>query len=598
MSGAPLPPFGVTVGVTGHRGASVGRDAVAATGARVAAVLTAIMAKSEAVRARAADLFDPRPSERRLVSALAEGADTLTAELALGLGYRLEVLLPFARAVYAADFEDARDRAAFDALAGRASALLELPGRREAALDAYVEAGRAVIAHADLIIAVWDGEAARGRGGTAEIVEHALRRGLPVVHVPLQPERPVRILWSGYDHPPLEMIDFCDAPDRPWSDAALDAVLTRLLAPPGQPEEVASARLFLAERQRRVRPRVEYQLLLSLLFVRRIRRQHMRVAPYADTTEAEWRAFHRGCAGAQHGVAGGFKELERAYCWSDRLADHYASAYRSGHVANFVLAAVAIMLALAGLLAPKEKQLLVGAELGVILLFILNTRVGTRRGWHRRWLDYRQLAEQLRPMRSLKLFAFARPPREDHQIEPRRWMDWYAGAFWRAMGCPDGKLDAGTLATLTRLTLDEELAPQLGYHQANAHRMHQVEHRLHAAANVLFALTMLSLVAFLVVYLGDHDLASRYGTWLAVLTAGLPALGASLHGIREQGEFLRTARRSTATASMLGMITRDLGGAPLPLTRASTLVEGAARAMLNDVGQWRQSYEMRNLALP
>ena len=35
----------------------------------------------------------------------------------------------------------------------------------------------------DVLIAVWDGEPARGPGGTAEIVAYALERGRPIVHI-------------------------------------------------------------------------------------------------------------------------------------------------------------------------------------------------------------------------------------------------------------------------------------------------------------------------------------------------------------------------------------------------------------------------------
>ncbi len=87
-------------------------------------------------------------------------------------------------------------------------------------------------------------------------------------------------------------------------------------------------------------------------------------------------------------------------------------------------------------------------------------------------------------------------------------------------------------------------------------------------------------------------------TPLAVVTAGLPALGAALHGIREQGEFARTSIRSGATAAALEKLAIDLGVRPIALSRASSLAEEAVRVMLDDVGEWRMAYEMRDLALP
>ena len=482
LQSPPRPPFGFAVGITGHRVDAVGRETI--DGARTAldAVFAQLVHASETIRARDAVFFDDQLSRRRFISPLADGADQLAAELALAHGFTLETILPFPADVYATDFTDQGDAQGFRRLLDRASCRLELPGERAHQNDAYVTAGRAVVAHADLLIAVWDGEPARGRGGTAEIVEHALRRGIPVIHVAVDPAEGLHILWTGYDDPPLDVIDFCDAPTRRFTAQTVEDLLTLLLAPPSEPEERRFIQAFLAEREHRTRTRIEYPLLLTMLGVRRFHPRQFRVEPYAATVAAEWSAFHRGCSDAAHAVSGGFRVLETAYCWSGKLAEHYAGTYRSGHVLNFALAGLATSLALAGLILPGEKALLVAAELGTILLFILNTRVGTKRGWHRRWLDYRHLAEQLRPMRSLKLFALARPPAAGRRRGGRRWIDWYAAAFWRAMGSPDGRLDAVTLDKLSILTVTEELRPQIDYHYVNAHRMHDVEHRLHVLA--------------------------------------------------------------------------------------------------------------------
>jgi hypothetical protein len=38
---------------------------------------------------------------------------------------------------------------------------------------------------ADVVLALWDGEDSRGRGGTAEIVQHARAQGRRVVVIPV-----------------------------------------------------------------------------------------------------------------------------------------------------------------------------------------------------------------------------------------------------------------------------------------------------------------------------------------------------------------------------------------------------------------------------
>ena len=49
--------------------------------------------------------------------------------------------------------------------------------------QAYERAGRYVVDRCDAIIAVWDGEKSRGRGGTAEIVGYAQEQGVPIAWV-------------------------------------------------------------------------------------------------------------------------------------------------------------------------------------------------------------------------------------------------------------------------------------------------------------------------------------------------------------------------------------------------------------------------------
>lgn len=597
-SAPPLLPFGLNVGITGHRAASAGRETLAAAEPRLAELFDTLAAVAERVRALDAALFADEPTHLRLVSPLADGADQIAARLALARGWALEAILPFPADQYCEDFDDPADCDHFRELFARARSRLELPGDRGRALDAYVAAGRAVVAHADIVIALWNGEPARGRGGTAEIVEHALRSGLPVIHLPSQPDRPVRILWAGFNDPALDIVDFCDAPERTFDEPTLEKVLALLLSPPADAGERACMATFHAERERRVRRKLSYPLLLAVMGIKRLRRTALWAPAYHPATRAEWEPFHTCCGAAGHGVSGGHGQLENAYCWADRLADHYATAHRSGHVLNFALAALAVTLALGALLMPAAlKPLLVVGELLVIGAIVLNTHVGRRSGWHRRWLDYRSIAEQLRPMRSMKLSLLARPPALARRVAGR-WVDWYAAGWWRQMGAPSGRVDAQAIGEMAALVVREELKPQIVYHHANARRMHRLSHRLHRIATGLFGLTIAALLGWLALWAVDRDTAMAGAKLLVVLTAGLPALGAALQGIREQGEFERVAMRSHATAAKLERLAGDLSVRPLSLTRAKALVEEAGRVMIEDVGEWRSTFETRRLALP
>lgn len=116
----------------------------------------------------------------RGVTCLARGADQVFAQVIVDLGGELEVVLP------AEDYRDnvvkAENLAAFDRLLGAASTvtMMKFPTSNR---DAYVAAGEEVLTRSDALIAVWDGAPPDGRGGTADVVEHAQSRGLPVVVV-------------------------------------------------------------------------------------------------------------------------------------------------------------------------------------------------------------------------------------------------------------------------------------------------------------------------------------------------------------------------------------------------------------------------------
>lgn len=57
-------------------------------------------------------------------------------------------------------------------------------------LDAYEAAGRYVLEHSDVLLAVWNCHGAKGQGGTGEIVAEARRRRMPVACVHAGNRRP------------------------------------------------------------------------------------------------------------------------------------------------------------------------------------------------------------------------------------------------------------------------------------------------------------------------------------------------------------------------------------------------------------------------
>lgn len=538
---------------------------------------------------------DSRP-RLQFVSPVADGADQIAAEAALELGWELQAILPFDRATYRASLANDRAREQMDSLISRATCLLELPGELDHSLDAYVMTGRATVAHCDILIAVWDGLPPRGRGGTGEVVQLALTRGTAIVHVPMTPGGDTRILWSAFDP---TVVTIADDPRvaRPLDPDDVDQLLRGLLMPPPDRHEQAFLKQFLNERLRRIRARIEYPLLLTAAGVRPFRARDLTSKHAEAQIKDEWQRYRVGCVEA-HNISAPIDLLENAYSWADRIATHFAQTYRSGHIFNFLLGGVAVCLGLAAFMAPHVRVEEAGLELLITLAILLNAIIGKRQEWHRRWLDYRQLAERLRPMRTLKLLGIGAPdpPGTETNPVPERWIDWYASGIWRAMGCPSGAIDRSCAARLGHAIADHEIEPQVGYHRRNAKQIELLDHRLEQTGMVLFSATVLVTIATLIGLALGADFVNDYGNWFTLVSAGFPALGTAVFGIRFQGDFGGDAVRSMATAETLEQIDHEMRK-DVTLSRAADLTEQAARIMLSDLDEWRLVNQQRDLSV-
>ncbi|HEX5259357.1 MAG TPA: hypothetical protein VFW35_11345 [Sphingomicrobium sp.] len=595
-TGPPPVPFVLSVGVTGHRAEVLEAGDVERLRERVRETLLLIEKAGRALLDRERDCFAPGPPRLRFVSPIADGTDQIAAELAVELGWELQAILPFARERYRESLANHGARSRFDALLQRANCSLELPGDPDDSLDAYVMTGRATVAHCDVLIAVWDGKPPRGRGGTAEVVQLALTRGTAIVHVPLDAGSETRVLWAAFDP---TVVTVADDPGvaRPLDAEHVDTLLAGLLMPPPDKGEQHFLKHFLKERPRPIRARIEYPLLLTVTGVRRFRTRDLTDKHSARMITDEWQRYRVGCVQA-HNIVAPIGALEEAYSWADRLATHFAQTYRSGHIFNFVLGGVAVCLGLSAFMAPHLKFEFAAIEMVITMAIIANAKVGTKLEWHRRWLDYRQLAERLRPMRSLKLLGIAAPDPPGTETNPvaNRWIDWYAGGIWRAMGCTSGSIDRVCAARLGRAIADHEVAPQMSYHERNAHQIDLLDHRLEQTGTVLFAATLVVSVATLIGLAIGANFVNIYGNWFTLVSAGFPALGTAVFGIRFQGDFGGDAVRSMATANILRQLDGELRK-DVSLSRAADLAEQAARIMLSDLDEWRLVNQQRDLSV-
>ncbi|MBL8524234.1 MAG: hypothetical protein JNN20_11135 [Betaproteobacteria bacterium] len=595
------PVLCFAVGVTGHRlermpGADL--DKIRIT---VADLLSRVRLAADDVGGKHAAHFASNKPHLRLVTALADGADTIAAEVALAAGWRLDACLPFARDEYERDFAEGEHRESFHRLLDQSAATFALSGTRADAGASYEAVGHVLLDQVDILLALWDGEPGRGRGGTARVVAEAIARHIPVVHIDVDGGSAPVLLWSGLADFEIEQPTIDTVP-RATIDRAIPFAVTTLIAPPDNPVDRRMLARFHKERHRRYTPAIPYPLLLAMTGARALRKSDF-TSPAAEDCAASLAALVAGTAQPGHYQGAMKQALLPRYGVADAASTYFAQVFRSGFVANFGLAAFAVLLALTGLLVPAYKLTLIVAELVVIAIIFANTRAGTKAGWHETWMDDRHLAEQLRALALTSTLANLnlRASSSGESGSIPGWVHWLARATARELGLPNTVADHRYLDSVrqTSLKLVEE---QIAYHHGNAHRMHKLEHRLHKTGSVLFGGTAAACALWIGAKLTGAPMQLGAGigitelvTWI---TAAMPALGAAIYGIRMQGDFVGIAFRSEVTVARLERLKRSLADESLDYIRLMARLRRLSEIMLADVEHWRTTYQARPLALP
>ncbi len=174
-----LPEFHV-VGFSGHRHLDDGGGVAAA----IAGVLNA--------------LREEIAGEWVALSSVAAGGDRLFIEQARKTGLSWHAILPLPRAEFAKDFTEA-EWAETEGVLVQAEHVRVITenGTRE---DAYLDCGMETVNGADVLLAVWDGEPARGKGGTADVIAYARSIQKPVVIIDVATLAVRRENWRRLEH--------------------------------------------------------------------------------------------------------------------------------------------------------------------------------------------------------------------------------------------------------------------------------------------------------------------------------------------------------------------------------------------------------------
>ena len=444
------------------------------------------------------------------MSSLAEGADRLVTELVLGTPEsRLEVALPVPAQDYRQDFSDPDSRKQFDELLGQASEKWTVPvsANRD---EAYERAGYYVVDRSDVVIALWDGKPARGRGGTGAIVGYARERQVPLV-------------WVKTADSPTVITQF----DTPKAGVLREAArkLHNYNADVIRPATFARQ---AAQQQDRLKPEVAVNSTADPWVL-------------SMNSSAEW--------------------LVPYFVRADVLALRLQRRFRTLSAAMFLMAAASVtVVAIQVSFFPTLNWL---AVFEVLLLLCLLAILLMSRNWHLhdRWISYRFLAERLRSAYFLTLVGTG--DRRSVSARLAYLSDSTEAWIERALAevitrRPRTTIRPPDLAYLRAYLLTKWIDGQIDYHRKTARLHHKWETRLLYSTGALFGLTLVAAIAHM---LGIADHGSHRSNWallLIVLSISIPAIGAALHGISTQRQFRRHAQRYLRMVDLLSQLRQQL----------------------------------------
>ena len=385
-------PFRIRVGVTGHRWELP------------AEVKDKVNEQLGQLQRRFAPRSAGSANDVRLavISQLANGADRLVADCGLdyakksGYTARLEVVLPFQRDEYVRrqKFGD-ESRRHFDRLMEQAAFCSEpdecLVTKDGDSADAYTTANKKVIRRCDVLIAIWDGEPANGRGGTGHTLLMAAAQGKPCIWIRadgkdvvdnLEPKRSEKFFSQVKDGADLEA-EYRPSPRvSEWSLQPLQddfRAFEDYNAEPRPSQRHASIRDRVAEIAARV-----IDSVTDRKFVARF------------DTRVRSSASHEGT----------LPPIAPPLARASLLATHYRREFMALAAATLVCAGLAACVLAIGAEAGHDSPLWPALELTLLVLAAAGFLLVRELRLHGRWLSYRVLAERLRTARYIAPVGF------------------------------------------------------------------------------------------------------------------------------------------------------------------------------------------------
>ena len=457
-----------------------------------------------------------------ILSALAEGADRIVAEVILETrNAKLEVVLPLAKEDYLTDFKTATSKFEFEQFLKKDPFAIALrnkniedeyseSNRSEARRKAYFQGGKYIVDHCDVLIVLWDGVEAAGKGGTFDVMKYAEKNGRPYILIDsTDPDKEVKLVkGNGIHAEAIAHIDHFNTMEVPLQ--TINAYKENVFKEYFNEKDFAWSKNF--------NPRV-LTVLKENLF------------PY--------------------------------YAKASLLATSYKNRYKWTGQLAYIFSTVAVIILFTSIVFDYNTLLAFILEF-FLLLFIFSIITLAQKGRvHSGWLEYRFLVERIRAcpyffLAGKEVSGVMTSSNSSPKAIKGQWAVMVFSEIWHQLYSKyqkkvDAQKENPFNPDLIPYVQKSLIKGQIGFQEKYFKRNNRKNDFLERGGRIIFFMAILAALVHIILSYMYHDLPRFHllHQILTVLALSLPTIAAAFEGVRRQSEYSRNKNRSEAMKANL-----------------------------------------------
>lgn len=475
-------------GITGHRDID-NRDKIRSI----------IRDEITSIQQRVSENTDNKPIPA-LLSPLAEGADRLAADATLDCeNGELHAVLPLPPDDYKKTFSNNSARKELNSYINHALTTTVQPDREDTP-GVFLDVGKSIVDTCDVLFAIWDGNSAKGKGGTGDIVKYARRHQTPLVWInPANLDEPIYENLNGFSlaH---------DQDITEFNQLSTDA---------------ENSQVYCRNKLEKLRD------------IEDIGTENLTDIDYVHSK---------------------FEEIFRIHCplfyKADRASLNYQTRFKYASLIIYLLAAFAVGVISIQILFFSERPEIVLLESVAMVGILLIVYLGGRERWHENWLKYRTLAEKVRSRWFVGLSTqcttdyIGPSPVHGSQLSSR-WITDILIETWKRRS-DEGESTDASVKTVKAFLRTHWLEDQIEYHQNNRDSSRRKNSILSITSYSIFLITLVASIVH-----GTELTGHSFTSSIVFVSLFLPAVGGAISAIRMSRDYETEALRSERILQLL-----------------------------------------------